>query len=308
MIELRQLRHFLAVVDHGGVRRAARRIPLSPSSVARSVKLLETRYGVPLLVRRGKQVLPTAFGRQLAEEARTVLAGVDGIEHRLGQLSDLSRGTLRVALAPAVADVFLPPVGARFLRDHPGVSMETRLGHASEMLAWLVEREVDVAIAHEDPFSIHGGLEVEHLYEDQVALYVRVGHPLLQKPDVGIADVADYPLVSQFLPGGFGGWFQGVLELAEKARPGCRVNRAQQCTSYPLLTQLALESDAVLLATDHVMRAGSGRGRFTRLPTPEACRDVQFAAAVLRSPPASPLARRFVEVMQEEVRAVHSDA
>jgi DNA-binding transcriptional LysR family regulator len=307
VIELRQLRHFLAVVERGGVRRAARHIPLSPSAVARSVKTLEEHFGVPLMVRRGKHVEPTAFGRQLAEEARTLVAGFEGIESRLGQLADLSRGHLRVGISPSVADVFLPRVGARFLRDYPGTSMETRTGHATEMLGWLVGREVDVVVGEQRPFAIHGGLNVTTLYSEEVPFWVRDEHPLANKKDVGAADLIDYPVVSQYLPAPFQAWFEGLCRSAAQERAGGRVNHAQQCTSYNILVRLALDSDAVLLAPSLNVLTGPWADRFVRLPIP-VIGTAHVCAATLRSPSPPPLARRFVDLLREACDTVRRES
>ena len=306
MIELRQLYHFLAVVEQGGVRRAARHIPLSPSAVARSVKTLEEHYGVPLMVRRGKRVEPTAFGRQLAEEARSLVAGFEGIGSRLGQLADLSLGHLRVGISPAVAEVFLPQVGARFLREHPDTSMETRMGHATELLGWLVGRELDVVVAHHRPFALHGGLSITPLYFEEVSFWVRKRHALANRKDAGIGDLVDYPVISQHLPGLFAQEFEELCRSASRARSGDRVNHAQRCTSYSILLRLALDSDAVLLAADQTVSASPWANDLVRLPVPS-MGTVQFSAATLRSPSPPPLARRFIEVMREACEDVRQD-
>ena len=67
MIELRHLQNFIAVVEAGGVRQAARVVNLSPSSVSRSLQHLEEYLGFPLLDRRGKRMIATAHGETLQD-------------------------------------------------------------------------------------------------------------------------------------------------------------------------------------------------------------------------------------------------
>jgi DNA-binding transcriptional LysR family regulator len=304
VIELRQLKHFLAVVEEGGIRQAARRIPLSPSSVARSVQMLETHYGEKLLVRRGKQVDPTAFGRQLATECRAVIERFEGIGSRLGQVADLSRGTLRLGMSPAMAGPLLPIAGAKLLREHPGVSVETRFGHAVEVLGWLVDGEIDLAGADAAAFRIHGGLAVTEVLPAEIPTWVRRGHPLLRKPVLRLGDLVDYPVISQYMPGAYRAWFESLLQVAASERGAGRVNHAQQCTDYAILFQMAESSDAILHAPVANVLTSPWADRLERLDLPEAVGTATFAAVTLEHPPAPPLARRFIELLQEAAEEV----
>jgi DNA-binding transcriptional LysR family regulator len=182
--------------------------------------------------------------------------------------------------------------------------METRMSHATELLAWLAGREIDVAVGEERPFAIHGGLDVTTLYPEEVPMWVRAGHPLAEQEEVRAGDLVDYPVVSQFLPGSYRAWFEDLCEAAAKEREGCRVNHAQQCTAYPILLRLALDSDAVLLSPTLNVLTSPWVDRLVRLPIPGFAGPTHLSAATLRSPPPPPLARRFVELMRETSETV----
>ena len=68
-----RLRHFVAVVDHGGFTAAARAVYVSQPALSLAVKELETELGVSLFTRTGRQVQLTPAGAALLEPARQVL-------------------------------------------------------------------------------------------------------------------------------------------------------------------------------------------------------------------------------------------
>lgn len=64
-MELRQLVHFLAVVEERHFTRAARRVHLTQSSLSASIRMLERELGDELFVRSTRSVEVTEAGRAL---------------------------------------------------------------------------------------------------------------------------------------------------------------------------------------------------------------------------------------------------
>lgn len=65
MIDLRRLRHFSALVQHGNFHRAADALHLTQPALTRSIQALEAHVGAPLLTRHRTGVEPTELGRLL---------------------------------------------------------------------------------------------------------------------------------------------------------------------------------------------------------------------------------------------------
>ena len=72
-MELRQLRHFVMVVDTGNLSRAAERVAISQPALTRSIKNLEESLGVELLERKPRGVVPTEAGVTLYHHSKMVL-------------------------------------------------------------------------------------------------------------------------------------------------------------------------------------------------------------------------------------------
>jgi DNA-binding transcriptional LysR family regulator len=153
---LDDLSTFLAVVEAGGFRVAARRLGASPSTLSETIARLEARLGVPLLTRTTRSVRPTEEGRKLAERLAPLLA-----ETRLALDDAVSsrhevRGRLKLNVPGAVMFDILPPLVDRFMRLYPAVQVELVVD----------DRLVDVTSEDCDAGIRYG----EHLAQDVIAV------------------------------------------------------------------------------------------------------------------------------------------
>ena len=122
-MDLRRLRLFLAVVDGGGMTRAAEAEHVSQPSVSQAVRELEAELGTPLFHRVGRRVVLTAAGEALVEPTRQVLRDVETGRAAVAAVSGLDAGRLDlVALPTLAADPVAPLVGA-FRLAHPGIDI-----------------------------------------------------------------------------------------------------------------------------------------------------------------------------------------
>ena len=66
VMNLRQLRYFLSVVEAGNMTRAADQLHVAQTALGMQIKQLEESLGVALLVRHSRGVEPTPAGKLLA--------------------------------------------------------------------------------------------------------------------------------------------------------------------------------------------------------------------------------------------------
>ncbi|MGI9244814.1 MAG: LysR family transcriptional regulator [Verrucomicrobiales bacterium] len=303
MIELRHFQNFIAVVEAGGVRQAARIVNLSPSAISRSVQQLEEHFGVSVIKRDSGQMVVTAQGETLLKEARILLAGVESLRPKLAQIEVVDSGSLRVGVNPTIANSFLPRLGVRLLRDYPNVEISTTIRDASELVDLMRAGELDIIFGHERLFSVQRDLEVTHLYDLAIPWWARKEHPLFSKTRVTLRDFADFPVISQHLPALYREQFLDLRLAADRARKGGATIHAHQCDDYQVLCRMAVESDAILLAPVYDITAGLFADRLRRLPMTRQMPDAAVAAAVPLAPSPSPLAMRFLDLMREEIDA-----
>src|SRR5436305_3099923 len=122
-MDLRRLRLFLAVVDHGGMTRAAEAEFVAQPSVSQAIRELEAELGTPLFHRAGRRVVLTAAGEALVGPARQALRAVETGRAAVEAVAGLDAGRLDLGTLPTLAiDPLAPLVGA-FRHAHPRVSI-----------------------------------------------------------------------------------------------------------------------------------------------------------------------------------------
>jgi DNA-binding transcriptional LysR family regulator len=153
-----ELAVFLAVTESGGFRSAAKRMGIAPSTVSDKLAALETRLGVPLLVRTTRSMRTTDAGMMLAarlspllSEARMALQEVASSRHDV-------RGRLKLNVPGAVMVDILPPIIDQFLREYPDVQVDISVD----------DRFVDIVAAGCDAGIRYG----EHLAQNMIAVPV----------------------------------------------------------------------------------------------------------------------------------------
>ncbi len=124
-LDIESLRTLAAVVDTGGMTRAAEQLATSQSAVSWRIKRLEERIGRNLLVRNGRSIRASRDGEELLRYARSILDTHDEAVARLtgSQLS----GTIRLGATEEVSAHLLGPVIGRFNRIHPDLTIEVQI-------------------------------------------------------------------------------------------------------------------------------------------------------------------------------------
>ncbi|EJJ28390.1 LysR family transcriptional regulator [Rhizobium sp. CF142] len=142
------LRHFLALAQAGTFLGAARQIGVEHATISRRVSALEKGLGRKLIDRRGRRIVLTADGEQVAGHAALAAQQMAVIE-QLGRASATeTRGHVRISAPPALSSVLLAKPVAAVRREYPGIEI-TLVGE--KRLASLNRREADIAVRMSRP-------------------------------------------------------------------------------------------------------------------------------------------------------------
>ena len=122
-MEIRQLRHFLAVYERRHYGRAAAHVGLSQSALTKSIAKLESSLQTKLFERGRYGAVPTPFGDSLAYRARIILAEERLATSEINDLKGAGRGTVYLGMAFSCAHRIVPRALMRLEKTHPGVSV-----------------------------------------------------------------------------------------------------------------------------------------------------------------------------------------
>ncbi|MEV5838761.1 LysR family transcriptional regulator [Nocardia sp. NPDC052112] len=127
-MDVRQLKFFLAVVDHGGFGKAAQQLMVAQPSLSQAIAGFERELGMPLFHRVGRGVVLSDAGKALVGPARVVLRDVDEAAAAMRALKGLRGGRVDVIAMPSPGMEPLTTILTTFLRNHPDVTVNVEAG------------------------------------------------------------------------------------------------------------------------------------------------------------------------------------
>jgi DNA-binding transcriptional LysR family regulator len=144
LLDVDQLRTFLAIVETGSFTRAAEIVHKTQSAVSMQMKRLEERLERPIFVRDGRASKLTEEGERLLDYARRIVKlNVEA----LAAFSDAAlTGRVRLGVPDDYADRYLPEIMARFSRAYPGVELSVMCEPSIELIGRIEANELDLAI------------------------------------------------------------------------------------------------------------------------------------------------------------------
>lgn len=131
-MEVRQLKFFLAVVDHGGFSKAAEHLLVAQPSLSQAIAGFERELGTPLFHRVGRGVVLSEAGRALIGPARTVLRDVDEASALVRGLKGLRGGRLDLITMPSPGMEPLTTILTAYARKYPDVTVNAEAGFTPE--------------------------------------------------------------------------------------------------------------------------------------------------------------------------------
>lgn len=192
---LKQLRAFVAVARTGKMTDAAEELFLSQSAVSLQIKALEEEFDTTLFERRGPQIQLTPDGRALLEMARPLVEGIDALPQRFEKevRGTLDSGEVVIAAGESTIIYILPELVYGFREQHPNIHVQMRNVTGRDGLAMIRGDEVDFAVG--SMLDVPSDISYTPMYTFDPALIMPLGHPLADKQDIRLEDIAPYGLI-----------------------------------------------------------------------------------------------------------------
>src|SRR3954449_8311935 len=200
MMDLRRLDVFRAVAAHRSFSAAALALNYTQSSVSQHVTNLERELGVSLLDRSARPVALTQAGELVLRHAEDLLGRAASIERDLAGLAQGETGQLRLGGFYTAWATFMPAAVAAYSRERPRVQLELRQLEPEPAIRRLRAGELDLAVVYRFigvPDDLDDDrLERTHLADDPLSVALPAGHPLAERDEIALADLADERWVS----------------------------------------------------------------------------------------------------------------
>ncbi|WP_295819447.1 LysR family transcriptional regulator [uncultured Deinococcus sp.] len=294
-MELRHLRHFVALAEEEHFGRAAERVFVVQQALSNSIRNLEDEVGVPLVLRTTRRVQLTPAGQEFLIGARQTLALAGQTVERARRAARGEVGRLTIGFVSGLAFGGLPEIVRRFRELFPNVSVDLRELTAQEQEAALRGGQIDVGLMLlpvRDP-----SLDSRPLWRQPLVAALPAEHALARRRKLKIGDLQGESFV--FFPRQIRAtYFDQVMRWCAAA--GFTPHVVQEAIEVPTLLSLVAAGIGVFLPIEF----------FSRLSLPgvvyrpiEGAPIVEIVAVWSRSEGRSPVVRAFLSVAEDVLGA-----
>ncbi|WP_124551883.1 CysB family HTH-type transcriptional regulator [Methylophilus methylotrophus] len=196
-MKFHQLRYVHEVVRQQlNISAASEALHTSQPGVSKQIQLLEEELGLQIFQRNGKRLVGiTEPGRKIVDLAARVMLDMQNIKRVGDEYSQEDRGELTIATTHTQARYRLPAAVKQFIAQYPNVKLAIHQGNPSQVTEQVAAGEADIGIATEN-ISKDERLSCLPCYEWNRCLVVPPDHPLLEKKNLGLKDLVNYPLIT----------------------------------------------------------------------------------------------------------------
>ncbi|TIQ43569.1 MAG: LysR family transcriptional regulator [Mesorhizobium sp.] len=185
MLDLRQIRYFVAVAEAGNVGRAAGQLHISQSPLSRQIIQLEEQLGVALFERAKQRVRLNAEGKAFLAEARALLASAARLEDLGRNLASGAAGSLAIGYVEGAVHAGLVAAMLReFRRDRPDFHLQLRSRRTAAQFEDLRSRVLDLGFVYAPAPQGDPDLDSMLVRREPLVLAIPEGDPLVDVIDI----------------------------------------------------------------------------------------------------------------------------
>ena len=194
-LDLKSLRLFVTVCDHGNIKLAAEQEHIEPSAISKRVAQLEAELGAKLLERGRRGVEPTPTGVALLEHARSMLFSAERIRSDVASFNRGIKGHVRLAATRSAVAESLPDDIAEFMRDEDNQNIHVDIDehNSKEVVRLVSDGGASLGVCWDT--GDFGKLKHRTYRSDELALMVPVRHPLAGRKAISFEQSLQYQQV-----------------------------------------------------------------------------------------------------------------
>ncbi|MDX2144980.1 MAG: LysR family transcriptional regulator [Rhodospirillaceae bacterium] len=262
-MDIRQLEHFVALIEHKTLHAASRALGRSQPALSRSIQKLERTMNVSLLAHEGRRVVPTAAGQTFYQRAKLILNECRSAGQEARALEAGNVGEVRIGIGTMFADYIVDDAIAELSLEAPEITVKATEGFYEDLVGQLLSGQLDLLFLNFIPAAHNANLQFEALATLSGAAFARPDHRLARAKGLTPRDavgeawiVIDQPHATAH--------FAKIFEEASLALPA----RIFATNSLNLIKSLMCKADFVTYIPEEMVLQELSDGRLVRLDFP----------------------------------------
>jgi LysR family transcriptional regulator, nitrogen assimilation regulatory protein len=270
IVDIRQLRYFVGVVEAGSFTKAAATLNVAQSALSLHVRQLEEGFGTQLLVRDRTGVSVTASGDKLLERARIILKEIQLTEAELTNSVAAPSGEVTIGIPSGAARVLSGPLLESVRSELPRIALKMIEGMTGPLEEWMAAGRFNLAVLYRTAESV-GQMAV--LAREEFCLVVPPGQPPFED-SIALADLHAFPLA---VPMRNNNVRRSVADVV--AQHGCVLDVRFEVDSLSTIINMVMEGKAYSILTPSAIQKEASQGlvRTVKIIDPVITRSVVLA-------------------------------
>jgi DNA-binding transcriptional LysR family regulator len=193
-MELRSIKYLISLAKTGSFTKAAAEQYVTQPAVSIQIRKLEQELGTRLIERRGREISFTPAGEMVLRYAEQFVQLEKELYDEMSDLEGIRTGAISLGTIDVAGIYVMPQIFSRFRKIYPAVDVHLEIASTRPLLESLREGKLDLVIGtfSED----EGGLDTFPFYREKLVVIAPPGHPLADRKNIDVDQLADYPFIS----------------------------------------------------------------------------------------------------------------
>ncbi|MET3116552.1 DNA-binding transcriptional LysR family regulator [Undibacterium sp. GrIS 1.8] len=294
-LKTRQLVLLVELGRHGSILHVAQAANLTQPAASKLLSELEYALGVQLFERLARGIAPTWYGEVMIRRAGAALAEMDAAHQEVMELlSELSgRVSIGAVMTPSTG---LVPKAVTLLKSrHARLNILISVDTSKLLIQRLRAGELDLVVGRILDTESAAELNFEPLTDELHSLIVRAGHPLLNRSNLGLQDLAGEAWI---LPPS-GSILRDRLTALFLSRGLDQPAETVETIALPVITSLLLGSDMLVALPKQIVQTYLDSGLLAVLPYELGLRMDLYGIVTRKQHRLSPGAQAMLDTLRE---------
>ncbi|MFD1881611.1 LysR family transcriptional regulator [Paracoccus pacificus] len=292
------LRELDEIARQGSIRKAARVLNVTSTSMNRRLIEAEEELGTQLFHRSPDGVELTEAGRIMVEHCRRALYDFARARSEIDDMRALRTGHLRIQSIDSLTFTLLPRAMVRFARANPGISLSMAVALPKDITNDLLSGECDIGISFTK--EVHPDLRAHAERPTPFGIVMRPDHPLAERTRVSIEDLRGFRLVRTMDARGYTSIIDHEVSAAASTLTTTLFTNALMIAKQAIL---AGEAIGLYTKIGFVDEVAAGKLKFAQLDVP-ALASYKIGMLTPAAQGISPEKQLFIRAVETELRSV----
>ena len=218
LVDVRQLRYFKCIADHGSLSQAAFKLNVVQSTLSHNLAQLEEELGVELFLRRPRGVELTDAGKTLYDYATQVLEALDNARRDVAATAHSVSGQIWIGLNHTATKLLSLQILTTLTERHADLRLGLIEDLSGTLIEHLIDRDIDLAVVFNPPDDPR--IQSTPLFRESICC---IGLPELlenSSEPIAFSEIVKLPL----LLAGQGANLRGIVQnesLARRLKDSC---------------------------------------------------------------------------------------